>query len=324
MIQRWFHKLFVPHSGNDHSPHFWRHTTAGIFLSIVLFAEIAVFAQSFLVFNKDFYLASVLPSVLTSLTNKEREDNKLSLVTENPLLVEAAKLKAEDMATREYFSHNTPEGRQPWYWLEMVGYTYEEAGENLAVNFHDSKDVVNAWMKSPTHRENIVKNSYSEMGIAMAEGVYKGQPAIYVAQFFGKPKETILAATSTPIISIATTTTKLSSTTTQSATTSDKIALVNIPPQVAGVQTPPPDALQTLAASPRHAGIYIMLFLLCIILAAYLILVFSTKKVHHPRILFSIIIFILIIGGLMMVNSKILKERIVIGEGENSFIEISE
>ena len=62
-------------------------------------------------------------------------------------------MKAQDMATLGYFAHVSPDGKTPWYWIEKVGYDYQYAGENLAINFSDSKDVTNAWMASPLHKE---------------------------------------------------------------------------------------------------------------------------------------------------------------------------
>ena len=93
------------------------------------------------------------------------------------------------MVLKGYFSHTSPEGLSPWHWLTEVGYQFESAGENLAVNFYDSKIVHDAWMNSPAHRENILKGKYTEIGIGMAWGQHKGREALFVVQFFGKPAE---------------------------------------------------------------------------------------------------------------------------------------
>ena len=184
----WFKNTFVPHEDNGHHPHFWRHSSIAVLLALILLTEIGVFSQSFLLLNKDSYLAAVLPRVVASLTNEQRSENNAVPLKENELLNEAARLKAEDMARKGYFSHTTPEGYSSWYWLQKIGYSYTNAGENLAVNFSDSKDVVDAWMKSPTHRSNIVKPVYTEIGIGTADGIYEGKPAVFVVQFFGTPQ----------------------------------------------------------------------------------------------------------------------------------------
>lgn len=178
---------FIPHKGNDYKPHFLRHESMlAIFLFIIVI-ELAFLAQVFIVFDKTKFLAAVLPGVLTNLTNNIRTENNIGQLAENELLRKAAQMKADDMAKRGYFSHNTPEGKTPWYFLEQVGYKYSYAGENLAVNFFESSDVSLAWMNSQSHRANIIKKDYTEIGIAVANGVYEGKNTVFVVQFFGTP-----------------------------------------------------------------------------------------------------------------------------------------
>jgi len=156
----------------------------------ILAVAVFIFGFSIVVnFNsiKNQLFTAVLPSVLINLSNHDRLTAQLPKLTVNSRLQKAAQLKALDMATRGYFSHNTPEGQTPWYWLDLVGYNYASAGENLAVNFDDSSDVDLAWMNSPSHRENILNKKYTEIGIATAKGMYQGQEAVFVVQFFGKP-----------------------------------------------------------------------------------------------------------------------------------------
>ncbi len=186
-LRKWFKKYFIPHKENHHRPHFLRHKSMLTVLVGVILLELLLLFQVFIVLDKTGFLASVLPGVLTSLTNEERASNDALPLKENALLVEAAKQKAQDMATYGYFAHTSPDGKTPWYWLEKVGYSYEKAGENLAVNFFDSRDVAVAWMNSPSHRANIVKPEYTEIGIGVAEGKYEGKNTIFVAQFFGTP-----------------------------------------------------------------------------------------------------------------------------------------
>ena len=131
--------------------------------------------------------AAVISSLIVDLTNKYREINKVSQLKVNPLLEQAAKLKADDMARRGYFSHLTPEGQNFTYFLNQVGYDYKYSGENLAVNFFDSVDVTNAWINSTTHRGNLVKSKYTEIGVASAEGIFHGRPSVFVVQYFGTP-----------------------------------------------------------------------------------------------------------------------------------------
>ncbi len=135
------------------------------------------------------FLAAVIQSEVIEHTNEARVAEGGGALAENALLTAAAYAKAADMAEKGYFAHVGPNGKEPWEWLQEIGYDYRAAGENLAVRFVDSRDVVNAWMDSPTHRANIVKPIYTEIGIGVADGMYKGEKATYVVQYFGTPRQ---------------------------------------------------------------------------------------------------------------------------------------
>jgi len=144
------------------------------------------------------FTAAVLHSDIVAFTNIERAYNELNSLTENSVLNAAAQAKANDMAAKGYFSHTGPDGQLPWHWFVEAGYDYRYAGENLAVRFSDSREVVNAWMASPTHKANIVKPQYQEIGIGVAEGVYQGVPATFVVQFFASPSVAYSEGRGTP------------------------------------------------------------------------------------------------------------------------------
>lgn len=141
--------------------------------------------QQFIIPLGSSMLAQIFPSIVVDLTNRDRTLLNLSRLTINPQLMEAAQLKAQDMAARGYFAHNTPEGDSPWYWFDKAKYPFVYAGENLALNFDDSEKVQQAWMESESHRSNIVNVHFTEIGVGIATGTYKGQPATFVAQLFG-------------------------------------------------------------------------------------------------------------------------------------------
>lgn len=123
-----------------------------------------------------------------SLINQARVEAGLSPLVLNKRLTVAATLKAEDMAEGGYFSHNSPDGKEPWFWFNEVGYKFQSAGENLAVRFWSSDKVVKAWLKSPTHRANIVDANYLETGIGVGRGIYKGQEVYFIVQLFGRAR----------------------------------------------------------------------------------------------------------------------------------------
>jgi len=196
MIKKHAKKLLIPHDKNDHQPHLLRGFSTKVFLGIAIFFEfIFLIILSPIFPQKLENMAAVLPSVLVMRTNESREDVGQNKLEVNNLLVQAAQLKANDMAEKSYFSHVSPGGETPWYWVNAVGYNYENAGENLAVNFVDSDDVYDAWMDSPTHKANILRNDFTEIGIATAKGYYKGKKVVFAAQFFGNPKKSFTAST---------------------------------------------------------------------------------------------------------------------------------
>lgn len=184
---RWLKNHFIPSEVNDHQPHFLRTKIAVGLITIVFAVELLYLASSFIVLPTSDYFAAIFASVLVQQTNEERAIENLGTLTTNEKLIRAAQMKADDMAARGYFSHITPDGKNSWYWFRQVGYNYAAAGENLAVNFTDSKDVTEAWMHSPSHRSNIMGENYTEIGIATAHGTYKGKEAIFVVQMFGRP-----------------------------------------------------------------------------------------------------------------------------------------
>lgn len=124
---------------------------------------------------------------LFDLTNQERSSHSLPPLTYNSELEAAAKAKAADMFAKNYWNHFAPDGTSPWDFIIKSGYQYEYAGENLAKNFLFSQGVVDAWMASPTHRENILRKDYTEVGYAVVNGVMNGEETTLVVQMFGTP-----------------------------------------------------------------------------------------------------------------------------------------
>lgn len=197
-MRKRFKNYFVPHDENDHRPHLLKLEAGFYILSIIIFLEVLFLIGAVYILPQTDFFALVLPDVLVDQTNDNRQNASAPVLNVNPLLAEAARLKAEDMAQKGYFAHTSPDGKVPWHWLSVVGYRYRAAGENLAVNFIDSSDVMNAWMNSPTHRDNILNKRYAEIGIATARGVYQGREAVFVVQFFGEPSALALAQAPPP------------------------------------------------------------------------------------------------------------------------------
>ncbi len=180
-------KYFIPHAENDYKPHLLRPRTIAFVCMVALVAESAfVFGIKYVIPQSKLF-GIVEANALVDETNQNRVADHLPSLQVSPLLQAAAQEKANDMATKGYFAHTSPQGLTPWYWFENVGYSFSYAGENLAVNFSDSQDVTTAWMNSPEHRANILSSNFTQIGIATAQGVYEGQSTTFVVEEFGTP-----------------------------------------------------------------------------------------------------------------------------------------
>lgn len=195
-MKKTFKKYFIPHEDNNHKPHFLREKSVAFLAAVIVSLFMASVLGTYLVGSSRF-LASIQSAFLVDLANNDRSINGASKLIVNEKLTLAAQLKANDMAEKGYFAHTSPEGVTPWHWFAEAGYQYVYAGENLAVNFSRSEDVQRAWMDSPTHRANILNNRYKEVGIATAEGEYKGRRTTFVVQMFGTPSAGMLSAITT-------------------------------------------------------------------------------------------------------------------------------
>ena len=132
------------------------------------------------------YATNMSSAGLLSATNNERTQRGLGSLAVNSLLTQAAQAKAQDMANRNYWSHNTPDGEEPWVFITRTGYQYMAAGENLAYGFLNSSDTVVGWMNSPGHRANILNSDYSEVGFGIVNSANyqsSGEQTIVVAMY---------------------------------------------------------------------------------------------------------------------------------------------
>jgi hypothetical protein len=323
-LARWFKKYFIPHTENEFKPHFLRHESMMLFFTLVIIVELGFLVQVFIVFDKTNFLASVLPGVLTTMTNEERAQNNVPPLTQNDLLTKAANLKAQDMATYGYFAHTSPQGKTPWYWFDQVGYSYIMAGENLAVNFFESSDVAQAWMDSPTHRANVVKKDYREIGIGVANGVYEGKNTVFVAELFGTSIENVPV---TPLKEIKNTTTptpvKVKTPAVNSTVTSPVVAVIPIATQILGEATKTTIAqaknnetlsyirsfIQKVLTSPRQYLTYVYGGIAILILLALLLALFVKSEIRHPAIMLRGLALVTVIVLLLFININILNRK---------------
>lgn len=131
---------------------------------------------------------------IVAFTNEERSKHNLSPLKLDPQLAQAAEAKAHDMFLDGYWAHVAPDGTEPWDFVDEAGYVYLSAGENLAKDFNHSSSVVRAWMKSPSHRDNILSSKFGDIGVAVVDGELSGFETTLVVQMFGRSEVSYLAS----------------------------------------------------------------------------------------------------------------------------------
>lgn len=112
------------------------------------------------------------------LVNQEREKKGLKALKYNASLQKAAQLRAEELPRK--FDHVRPDGTSCFTVLKKFGVSYYAAGENIAAGQKTPEKVVESWMNSPGHRQNILGN-YSYLGVGFYKG---GSYGYYWAQIF--------------------------------------------------------------------------------------------------------------------------------------------
>lgn len=165
------------------------------FLGLIALVSVAVSALLAIPPRAGDQAAAISAAEVVALTNTKREEKGIVVLKRNALLDAAAQMKAEDMAEKGYYAHVSPDGVTPMFFVERAGYRYLAIGENLVVQRTDAKQVVDAFMGSPGHRANILRKDFTEIGVGVAQGTYKGKDTTFTVQIFGTPKA---AAVATP------------------------------------------------------------------------------------------------------------------------------
>jgi hypothetical protein len=297
VMLRWLKKLFIPHKHNNYKPHIFRETSAFvIFVIIIVLFFVSIGGRS--IVRDSNMLALVLPNVLVDYTNENRATENFKNLTINPVLEKAAQLKANDMAEKGYFAHQSPDGNSPWYFFKQAGYDFSYAGENLAVNFSDSVEVSEAWMASPGHRANIMNNDFTEIGIATAEGMYQGKKTVFVVQMFGRPaKKTIPVA--------VTETVKKS--TPPPAVNSQMVLAESVSPDVTYSSF-----VDRVVVSPGKTLSLAYLIISLLIFIGLVLMIFIEIKRQHPRMILLALGLLIVILGLLYIYRFVLFSPLII------------
>lgn len=181
------HLSFLHSEKNNYHPYFLRHFSILIFSIFILIVNFFMFDDAKLNFSSVAFAVNYDSSDIIELTNQKRRENGLNELEPNQILNQVARAKANDLLQRQYWSHYDPEGRNIKYFLDEFNYTFYVAGENLAKDFYSHIEVVNAWMNSPSHRQNILEPRYKEIGVAVVEGNFLGKYTNLVVQVFATP-----------------------------------------------------------------------------------------------------------------------------------------
>jgi uncharacterized protein YkwD len=119
--------------------------------------------------------------------NQERVRGGKMALAKNTDLSESARRKAEQIIKTGYFEHVAKDGTTVSDLAESVGYVYASLGENLALGtFATTEDVVDAWIGSPAHKENVFSDTFNETGVGVVYGVYRGVAVVVLVQHFGR------------------------------------------------------------------------------------------------------------------------------------------
>jgi uncharacterized protein YkwD len=116
---------------------------------------------------------------VVALTNRARAAAGCGDLTTDARITRAAQAHSDDMAARDYFDHDSPDGRGFADRITAAGYP-SPGGENIAMGQRTAAGVVEAWLNSPGHRRNIEDCSLTTIGVGLATDGY------YWTQDFGR------------------------------------------------------------------------------------------------------------------------------------------
>lgn len=191
VFEAWLH-LFHPRRSNNHRPRLL-HAESLFMLVAIAITFVGLLTSLTKIWSGATgqvlgYATAILAEQVVNQTNAKRLALGVPALQTNSALEQAAQLKAVDMFAHQYWSHTSPQGKQPWDFIRTAGYDYQAAGENLARDFMGTSEMIDAWMNSPTHRVNIVNPRYQAIGVAVVNGTLNGTETTLVVQLFGRPR----------------------------------------------------------------------------------------------------------------------------------------
>ena len=154
-------------------------------LAVSLFPAVGVQAASDSTVPYGEYFSAEEWEVL-KLVNEERQTEGLDPLTGFAPLQEVAGIRAKELVQK--FSHTRPDGSDCFSTYDELGVDYFSAGENIAAGYYSPEAVMNGWMNSDGHRENILDESYTSVGLGywFTESGYRHH---WTQNFLGYPNE---------------------------------------------------------------------------------------------------------------------------------------
>lgn len=110
-----------------------------------------------------------LEQQVVDLVNRQRANYGLPLLKANWELSRVARYKSQDMIQKGYFAHQSPTYGSPFNMMESFGIRFTAAGENIAYGQRTPQEVMNDWMNSTGHRNNILSRVYNQIGVGVAK-----------------------------------------------------------------------------------------------------------------------------------------------------------
>lgn len=177
--------FLIPRPSNNH--HAKALHTSSISIYIVILLVFQIFLSGISSFHPEIlgYASNINATDLLNNTNAKRVAAGVAPLSISDQLSSAAANKGADMLAKQYWAHVSPDGKDPWNWIVSAGYNYVFAGENLARDFGDSTAVVDAWMNSPSHKENLLNVRFKDVGFAVINGKFDNSETTLVVQEFG-------------------------------------------------------------------------------------------------------------------------------------------
>lgn len=121
---------------------------------------------------------------VAELANDERAKAGCEPLRVDAKATEAAQFHADDMAARDYYEHDSPEGRSAGDRLDAAGYAWSGWGENIHRSPASPEQAMRDWMDSPGHRDNILNCAFKDLGV----GVNLSSNGPWWVQVFGTPR----------------------------------------------------------------------------------------------------------------------------------------